>query len=67
MTISTYEFDLDKQVIFNYSETDLPEGHFLHKFTRAARKIGRKTAALRARINPLVRPLKIDLPGHVGV
>ena len=32
MTISTYEFDLDKQVIFNYKETDLPEGHFLHKF-----------------------------------
>ena len=32
MTISTYDFDLDKQVIFNYKETDLPEGHFLHKF-----------------------------------
>ena len=27
-----YNFDLDKQVIFNYNETDLPEGHFLHKF-----------------------------------
>ena len=27
-----YNFDLDKQVIFNYSETDLPEDHFLHKF-----------------------------------
>ena len=32
MTISTYDFNLDKQVIFNYKETDLPEGHFLHKF-----------------------------------
>jgi hypothetical protein len=27
-----YNFDLDKQVIFNYSEIDLPEEHFLHKF-----------------------------------
>ena len=32
MSVSTYDFDLDKQVIFNYKETDLPEGHFLHKF-----------------------------------
>jgi hypothetical protein len=32
MTVSTYDFDLDKQVIFNYKETDLSEGHFLHKF-----------------------------------
>ena len=32
MSISTYDFNLDKQVIFNYTETDLPEGHFLHKF-----------------------------------
>ena len=27
-----YNFALDKQVIFNYNEIDLPEGHFLHKF-----------------------------------
>ena len=32
MSVSTYDFDLDKQVIFNYKETDLPEGHFLHTF-----------------------------------
>tara|TARA_S200000501_G_scaffold352630_1_gene371638 strand:- start:2578 stop:3420 length:843 start_codon:yes stop_codon:yes gene_type:complete len=32
VSVSTYDFDLDKQVIFNYKETDLPEGHFLHKF-----------------------------------
>ena len=32
MSVSTYDFNLDKQVIFNYKETDLPEGHFLHKF-----------------------------------
>ena len=32
MSASTYDFDLDKQVVFNYKETDLPEGHFLHKF-----------------------------------
>ena len=27
-----YNFDLEKQVIFNYAETPLPAGHFLHKF-----------------------------------
>ena len=27
-----YNFDLDKQVVFTYEETPLPEGHFLHKF-----------------------------------
>ena len=32
MSVSTYDFNLNKQVIFNYKETDLPEGHFLHKF-----------------------------------
>tara|TARA_A100001037_G_scaffold272661_1_gene268993 strand:+ start:1422 stop:2246 length:825 start_codon:yes stop_codon:yes gene_type:complete len=32
VSVSIYDFDLDKQVIFNYKETDLPEGHFLHTF-----------------------------------
>tara|TARA_B100000686_G_scaffold105613_1_gene112791 strand:- start:11973 stop:12749 length:777 start_codon:yes stop_codon:yes gene_type:complete len=27
-----YNFDLEKQVVFNYSETNLPAGHFLKKF-----------------------------------